>query len=423
MEASCGSIATVATRPPARAAGRDRRRRCPSGPAASRRKCRHWRWCRPAWRRCGRPALDVRRSRHGLRMVSVIDHEYPTRLAPASGCIPSRERRRPHTAMTRPRSQSNARNSKDSYTAQDIEVLEGLEPVRRRPGMYIGGTDERALHHLVAEVLDNAMDEAVAGHATRIELELAAGDRVTVRDNGRGIPVDPHPKFQGQVGARGHPDHAAFRRQVRRQGLRDLGRPARRRRLGGQRAVRRAGGRGRARPRSSTSRATPAACRDRAAGEDRRGRQPARHDRQLPSRSRDLRRRRPLPAGAALPHGALQGLSVPRRRDPLALRSGAARPERRHVPAEETLHFPGGLDDFLDARCSTAASRDRRRPSPARPSAGRAGRAVEWAVAWPTDEEGFIRSYCNTVPDARRRHARGGPAQRAAARPAAPMPS
>src|ERR671911_363419 len=81
------------------------------------------------------------------------------------------------------------------YTADDIEVLEGLEPVRRRPGMYIGGTDDRALHHLVAELLDNAMDEAVAGHADRIEVRLEADGSVTVRDNGRGIPVDPHPKF------------------------------------------------------------------------------------------------------------------------------------------------------------------------------------------------------------------------------------
>src|SRR5712692_4587254 len=84
------------------------------------------------------------------------------------------------------------------YSAKDIEVLEGLEPVRRRPGMYIGGTDERALHHLAAEVLDNAMDEAVAGHASRIEIELGVDDTVTVRDNGRGIPVDPHPKFPGK---------------------------------------------------------------------------------------------------------------------------------------------------------------------------------------------------------------------------------
>ncbi|MBK9587351.1 MAG: DNA topoisomerase IV subunit B [Sphingomonadales bacterium] len=83
----------------------------------------------------------------------------------------------------------------NAYTASDIEVLEGLEPVRRRPGMYIGGTDERAFHHLAAEVLDNAMDEAVAGHASRIEITLEPGNRLTITDNGRGIPVDPHPKF------------------------------------------------------------------------------------------------------------------------------------------------------------------------------------------------------------------------------------
>ena len=82
-----------------------------------------------------------------------------------------------------------------SYSAKDIEVLEGLEPVRRRPGMYIGGTDENALHHLAAEIIDNAMDEAVAGHADRIEVTLEPGNWLTVRDNGRGIPTDPHPKF------------------------------------------------------------------------------------------------------------------------------------------------------------------------------------------------------------------------------------
>src|SRR5215470_1891093 len=89
-----------------------------------------------------------------------------------------------------------ARKLDDSYSAKDIEVLEGLEPVRRRPGMYVGGTDERALHHLVAEALDNAMDEAVAGHADWIEVELEASGHCTIRDNGRGIPVDPHPKFK-----------------------------------------------------------------------------------------------------------------------------------------------------------------------------------------------------------------------------------
>src|SRR6187551_1628622 len=84
------------------------------------------------------------------------------------------------------------------YDSSAIEVLEGLEPVRRRPGMYIGGTDERALHHLVAEVLDNSMDEAVAGHASRIEVELDKDGYVTVRDNGRGIPIDPHPKYKNK---------------------------------------------------------------------------------------------------------------------------------------------------------------------------------------------------------------------------------
>src|ERR1700727_140057 len=81
------------------------------------------------------------------------------------------------------------------YNAASIEVLEGLEPVRRRPGMYIGGTDANALHHLFAEVIDNSMDEAVAGHATFIEVTLEDSGYLTVVDNGRGMPVDPHPKF------------------------------------------------------------------------------------------------------------------------------------------------------------------------------------------------------------------------------------
>src|SRR5574344_1961799 len=85
----------------------------------------------------------------------------------------------------------------DHYSAQDIEVLEGLEPVRHRPGMYIGGTDEQALHHLVAEILDNSMDEAVAGYANHIEVKMNADYSVTISDNGRGIPVDPHPRYPG----------------------------------------------------------------------------------------------------------------------------------------------------------------------------------------------------------------------------------
>src|SRR2546421_9058380 len=94
-----------------------------------------------------------------------------------------------------PKAVSRSTSAEAGYTPADMEVLEGLEPVRRRPGMYIGGTDEKALHHLFAEVIDNAMDEALAGHASFIEVELGADGFLTVTDNGRGIPVDPHPKF------------------------------------------------------------------------------------------------------------------------------------------------------------------------------------------------------------------------------------
>ena len=92
----------------------------------------------------------------------------------------------------------NTPTSSGDYDASSIEVLEGLEPVRRRPGMYIGGTDDRALHHLVAEVLDNSMDEAVAGHASRIEMRVEEGNRITISDNGRGMPVAEHPKYPGK---------------------------------------------------------------------------------------------------------------------------------------------------------------------------------------------------------------------------------
>src|SRR5271155_4014308 len=94
-----------------------------------------------------------------------------------------------------PRAAGRGTPGEAGYTAASIEVLEGLEPVRRRPGMYIGGTDEAALHHLFAEVIDNAMDEAVVGAATRIDVTYEAGGWLTVDDNGRGIPVDPHKKF------------------------------------------------------------------------------------------------------------------------------------------------------------------------------------------------------------------------------------
>ena len=92
-------------------------------------------------------------------------------------------------------SNAKKKTAEPGYNAEDIEVLEGLEPVRRRPGMYIGGTDDAAMHHLVNEILDNSMDEAVAGYANLIEIHLSKDSSVTISDNGRGIPIDPHPKY------------------------------------------------------------------------------------------------------------------------------------------------------------------------------------------------------------------------------------
>ena len=116
--------------------------------------------------------------------------------APAASPTPSERRRLDTSAAVAPLAAVQA--AEGGYDASAIEVLEGLEPVRRRPGMYIGGTDERALHHLFAEVIDNSMDEAVAGHASFIEVELEETGALVVTDNGRGIPVDPHPKFPGK---------------------------------------------------------------------------------------------------------------------------------------------------------------------------------------------------------------------------------
>src|SRR6201987_1194031 len=109
----------------------------------------------------------------------------------SSGLFAATEPKGRAAAKTAPRDSG----AEGEYTARDIEVLEGLEPVRRRPGMYIGGTDEKAFHHLFAEVIDNSMDEALAGHATFLEGELGSNGFLTVTDNGRGIPIDPHPKF------------------------------------------------------------------------------------------------------------------------------------------------------------------------------------------------------------------------------------
>ena len=118
--------------------------------------------------------------------------------------------------------------SKSEYGAKDIKVLEGLEAVQRRPGMYIGSTGPKGLHHLIWEVVDNSVDEAMAGHASRIEVTLLADGGCEVKDNGRGIPVAKHPKTRAFRRSRSVLTTPARRRQVRPRRLQGLGRPARR---------------------------------------------------------------------------------------------------------------------------------------------------------------------------------------------------
>ena len=129
--------------------------------------------------------------------MSASDDLFAAMPTPKGGkAVPKPAAAEKATSQTRAQTPPPIPAAKADYTAADIEVLEGLEPVRRRPGMYIGGTDEKALHHLFAEVIDNSMDEAVAGHASWIEVELQPDNMLVVTDNGRGIPVDPHPKFK-----------------------------------------------------------------------------------------------------------------------------------------------------------------------------------------------------------------------------------
>jgi topoisomerase-4 subunit B len=279
------------------------------------------------------------------------------------------------------------------YSAKDIEVLEGLEPVRRRPGMYIGGTDERALHHLAAEVLDNAMDEAVAGHASHIDFELNGDGSVTVRDNGRGIPVDPHPKFPKKsaleiiltmLHSGGKFSGDAYKTSG---GLHGVGvsvvnalsdwlkvEVARDRRLWVQDYARGA-------PKTKLK--------DAGAVQNRRGTTVSFHpDPQIFGPTLHFKPA-PLYRMARAKAYLFRGVEIRWSCDP-------ALPRPDDVPQEEVLHFPGGLADYL------ASELDGRDTITNRPFAGEAelteGGKVEWAIAWPEDLEPHLSSYCNTVP-------------------------
>jgi topoisomerase IV subunit B len=288
-----------------------------------------------------------------------------------------------------------AASEPSSYTARDIEVLEGLEPVRRRPAMYIGGTDERALHHLVAELLDNAVDEAVAGFATRIELHLDEDGCVRVRDNGRGIPVDPHPKFTdrsalevilttlhsgGKFGGTAYETsgglHGVGLSVVNALSDRLTIEVARDRTLWTQSYVRGV-------PQEPLRNVGPV--------QNRRGTTVTFHpDGEI--FEADVRFRPALLYRMARSKAYLfRGMEIRWSCVPSLLDDA---PE---IPAEAVLHFPGGVGDYLRTALD---NRPTLTPAPFNgeaPLADGAGR-LEWAVAWPEDEQGFFTSYCNTVP-------------------------
>ena len=283
-----------------------------------------------------------------------------------------------------------------SYSAKDIEVLEGLEPVRRRPGMYIGGTDDGAMHHLAAEILDNAMDEAVAGHASFIEVSLEPGNLLAVRDNGRGIPVDPHPKFQHlsaleviltTLHSGGKFSGKAYETSG---GLHGVGSSvvnalsetmdvevARERVLWKQSYARGV-------PQSPLVNAGPV--------QNRRGTLIRfKPDPQIfgdiafsPARLYRLCRSKAY---------LFKGVQIRWACDPALIRD--------ETPAEAVLHFPGGLRDSLEAdingagRVGTVWAGEAELP--AAPDGARTGR-LEWAVSWLEETDGFLNSYCNTVP-------------------------
>jgi topoisomerase-4 subunit B len=288
-----------------------------------------------------------------------------------------------------------SRSAESDYTARDIEVLEGLEPVRRRPGMYIGGTDEKALHHLFAEAIDNAMDEALAGHATFIEVELEADGFISVTDNGRGIPVDPHPKFKNKsalevimctLHAGGKFDSKVYETSGGLHGVGVSVANALSERLEVE------VWREQQHYRMVFERGTPKSKLEKLG--------------RVPNKRGTKVRFRPDPQIFG-PKAAFKPQRVFKMARSKAYLFGGVEirwtcaPDLLRgvddVPEQETFHFPDGLKDFLAA----AIHKDTLvHPDIFTGKAGRTGShgALEWAVAWTADADGFVSSYCNTIP-------------------------
>lgn len=283
--------------------------------------------------------------------------------------------------------------SDNDYTAADIEVLEGLEPVRRRPGMYVGGTDSKALHHLFAEVIDNSMDEAVAGHATFIEVALDAQGFLSVTDNGRGIPVDPHPKYKDKsalevimttLHAGGKFDSKVYETSG---GLHGVGvsvvnalsdvlevEIARNRRLYRQ---------------SYARGVATSPLQEVGEVQNRRGtRVRFRPDSQIFGEGATFDPAR-LFAMARSKAYLFGGVEIRWSCDPALL--GEA-----EVPPKATFHFPGGLKDYLETSIGSE-HRVTTQVFSGRTQKASGHGAVEWAVCW-TAADGAVRSYCNTIP-------------------------
>jgi topoisomerase-4 subunit B len=284
-------------------------------------------------------------------------------------------------------------DASDAYTAADIEVLEGLEPVRRRPGMYVGGTDEKALHHLFAEVIDNSMDEAVAGHATWIEVELDKEGFLSVNDNGRGMPVDPHPKFKNKsalevimcmLHSGGKFEGKAYNTSG---GLHGVGVSVVNA-LSDLCEVEVA--RGQQLYRMTFSRGLPQGKLEKLGSVmNRRGTKVRFHpDETIFGKGAHFKPARLFKMARSKAY-LFGGVEIRWTCDPSQIKDD--------TPQQAVFHFPGGLKDYLASEIEgqTRVTKDLFAGNVERE--GKHG-SVEWAVAWIADEDGFCRSYCNTIP-------------------------